>query len=526
MKIRKIFIVILSAAFVCVFSGCSDWLDLKPESEIILDEYWQTESDVDFVLSACYRGLTEDDNIYRMIVWGELRSDNMVSGSGFPDKRYDMQRILDGDITSVNSYCSWASFYTIINYCNTVLYYAPSVVSRDENFTEADLHRVQAEAYTLRALCYFYLVRAFKEVPWIEDPSIDDTQNFKYEKSTEDVILGHLIDDLKYARQYAVTDFGKVAFNKGRITRNAVDALLADIYLWKQDYSDCVSSCNSILADKTLYLQEADLVYTSVFYIGNSSESIFELQFDDDVQKNNPVFNLYGVSGDMLGEVAFPATLGYDSYEKLAGIHSPFNFKGINNTIEGEDDIRAKDSYYLYGGRYFIFKYAGIQRLEMTTGASNYRFRTTTPNWIIYRLSDVMLMKAEALVQLDGSNNLNEALELVNKTYLRSNENQDSLKISNYPTKTDMADLVLRERQRELLFEGKRWFDLMRVARRENSTGTINDFIDHKASGNLSTLGVPVLDGLYMPILRSELESNPNLVQNSYYEQTSSSSER
>ena len=46
--------------------GCNEWLNLKPESEIILDEYWQNESDVDFVLSACYRGLTEESVIYRM----------------------------------------------------------------------------------------------------------------------------------------------------------------------------------------------------------------------------------------------------------------------------------------------------------------------------------------------------------------------------------------------------------------------------------------------------------------------------
>ena len=91
---------IISFVVLLLFSGtsCTDYLTLKPESEIVLENYWQTESDVESVLAACYRGLTEDAVISRMIVWGELRSDNMVAGTGFPTVRYDMQRILDGNL--------------------------------------------------------------------------------------------------------------------------------------------------------------------------------------------------------------------------------------------------------------------------------------------------------------------------------------------------------------------------------------------------------------------------------------------
>jgi hypothetical protein len=151
-----------------------------------------------------------------------------------------------------------------------------------------------------------------------------------------------------------------------------------------------------------------------------------------------------------------------------------------------------------------------------------YEYRSNTANWIIYRLSDVMLMKAEALVELDGATNFNNALSLVNQTYLRSNPEQDSLRIANYPTQGEMETLVLRERQRELLFEGKRWFDLLRVARRENSTSTLNSYINHRSSGSSASLGAPVMDAMYMPIATSELQANPNLIQNSYYQQSTS----
>ena len=120
MNFSKIMLVGLSAMLMVTLSSCDEWLNLKPESEIILDEFWQSESDVESVLAACYRGLTEDANVYRMIVWGELRSDNVVNGRFL---RYDMQRIVDGDITATNPFVSWGSFYTIINYnlCSRII---------------------------------------------------------------------------------------------------------------------------------------------------------------------------------------------------------------------------------------------------------------------------------------------------------------------------------------------------------------------------------------------------------------------
>lgn len=72
------------------------------------------------------------------------------------------------NILPTNSYTSWSSLYTLINYCNTVLYYAPMVI--DPNFTVAELNAKQAEVLTLRALAYFYLVRVYKDVPLVLNP--------------------------------------------------------------------------------------------------------------------------------------------------------------------------------------------------------------------------------------------------------------------------------------------------------------------------------------------------------------------
>jgi hypothetical protein len=526
MKI-KIVVLGMTVLILMGLSSCDQWLTIKPESQILLDEYWKSETDVQAVLAACYKGLTTDDNIYRMIVWGELRSDNLTAGSGIPSSLQDMQKILDGNITPSNGYCNWGSFYTVINYCNTLLYYAPQVTKRDNNFTQAHLQRVQAEALTLRALSYFYLVRTFKEVPWIEDASIDNTQNYARPKDTEQTIINNIIRDLLIAQKYAINDYGSIAYNKGLITLDAVNSLLADVYLWNQQYDLCAQTCDLVLANTNLKLVVADNMFTSVFYQGNSPESIFELQFKENVQFNNPTALLYGsATQSSIGYLSFPIALGYNIYAKDkstgTGIYSPFNYTVSTTSIEGANDIRATD-FYRSGSINSIFKYAGASvRQSVTAGAApTYFYRSNSSNWIVYRLSDVMLMKAEALVELDGAANLNNALSMVNQTYLRSNPTADSLKISNYTSKYSMEQLVLRERQRELLFEGKRWFDLVRVARRENSTSTLNNYINHKISGTTAPLGAPVLDAMYMPILDTELQANPNMVQNPFYTEIS-----
>ncbi|MDD3078448.1 MAG: RagB/SusD family nutrient uptake outer membrane protein [Paludibacter sp.] len=524
-KLSVISIVIL---LILGISGCNEWLDLKPESQIILDEFWQSESDVDAVLAACYKSMTEDAVIYRMIIWGELRSDNMVEGSSINyDKRAGILKILEGEIISTNAYSSWASFYTIINYCNTLIYYSPFVLDRDENFTQDDLNRVKAEALTIRSLAYFYLVRAFKEVPLITDPSIDDTQDYAQPKATERQLLDTIISNLKFAKKYARTDYGRTDYNKQRVTLNLVNALLADVYLWDGQYQNCVNACNEVMADSRLKLVNAAYVYTKVFYVGNSTESIFEIpQYQDENISTRPLYILYGSAYNPLGELSFPETLAYDpSDETTLGAYSPFYYKVATNVYESEDDIRARESYYGYGGKYYIFKYAGKYMLENTlTNKSVPSYRLDISDWIIYRLSDVMLMKAEALVQLDSQSDLNEAITLVNETYLRSNVDADSLKLVNYSTQRDMEKLVLRERQRELLFEGKRWFDLVRLARRDNNTSTLNTYVNYKASGAGISLGASVLDAMYMPIQERELQANSNLEQNPYYAESGSSS--
>jgi hypothetical protein len=510
---KRLFSFAFIAITYIITSGCTDWLDIKPESEMVLEDFWQSESQVNSVVAACYRSFTEYDVMSRMLVWGELRSDNVTAGKSVPD---EMSKMLNVDISPNNKFNHWGSFYTIINTCNTFLHYAPSVVDSDPNFTEAKLHALEAEILSLRALAYFYLVRTFKEVPYIDKPSIDDNQVYNVSKSSEEFILEKIVDDLLLALNYARDKFETPEYTKGRITKNAVRAILADVYLWQENYQACIQTCDQILDDteNRMELVEGEDVLSEVFYDGNSIESIFELQFDDINQDNKVLKEYYGHSGEMFGQWSFPVVFIY-------GVYSPFGFQA-GAVKESVKDLRIKDFLFARVDKFYVFKYAGALRQETSAGFNYYIYRNTTANWIVYRLSEIMLMKAEALIQLE-SNNI-QALDLINTVYLRSNPDLlgQGLNIQDYGSKLDMEKLLLRERQRELMFEGKRWFDLMRLAKRANSPTPLLSYVLKKYSGTASAQAtkMSVMDALYLPIHSDELKANTELVQNPFYELT------
>ena len=151
-------------------------------------------------------------------------------------------------------------------------------------------------------------------------------------------------------------------------------------------------------------------------------------------------------------------------------------------------------------------------------------------NWVIYRLTDIMLLKAEALTQTmrEGSDNetiayntpiLAQAFSLVNAINKRAvcqATLQDTLVATDYSTKAQMEELVLQERQRELMFEGKRWYDLVRRSQRDGNTQTLVNAALRKVTsgGSLIQNKLTKMDAIYWPYNNDEIKVNKNLVQN------------
>ena len=523
----KSFIILMLSAV--VFSSCDDWFDLRPQSETILEDYWTDKNDVLSALSACYRGLNDPSVMERLIVWGEVRSDNVIGGARAQDNR-ELEDILTLKLNASNGYSSWGDFYKIINYCNNVIHFAPEVRKKDPvNFSEREMQSYIAEAKGIRALCYFVLVRTFKNVPFVKEPVIDDTESFELSSTDPDELLAFLVEDLKSIENVApLTWENNLRYSKGRITRAAIYALIADISLWLKDYQTCVEYCDRILyptdSNAPVFSLASGLQHhTEVFIMGNSDESIFELQFNAGNIANYVAFEMYQylVSGSGLGRSGTVFQL------------SAANFN-LRNSFFATTDVRATESFIPIetNGYYPILKYVGarINNLSTVPDIRDYSsVATNYINWIFYRLPDIYLMQAEALVELNGAASRDKIIELVKYTYARSNlMDINSAELDGYfAAYNDVAslrNLVFDERQREFLFEGKRYYDLVRRAERENNAENIvrQYLLNKYASSNLNTVlsKTGTINALYMPINRDEVRLHGGkLEQNPFYKE-------
>lgn len=506
-KILKYFTIALMGV---TFASCEDFFELKPQNEMVLEEFWQTESDVLSVVGSCYRSMQEPGFMQRLIVWGEFRSDNCILGSGDGG---DLNNIANLNLLPSNGYASWGDFYTVINLCNTVEHFAPIAYERDPNFTLGQLRGYLAEVKAIRAYCYFTLVRTFRDIVFSTEPVYDDTVAFRLPQSDPDEIMDFLIEDLKDIEPYAITKWSQTAYTKGRMTQNAVRCLIADMCLWQGRYAEAEEYCTRILNDGNaeLSLVTPTNYNKSVFIDGNSTESIFELQFNRGIIPNYAVCEFYGTSG---GRGPQKQIVAYDF---------------TTTELWDDSDERQYDFYFadVAGGTFPVKKFVSYRRENdiptqvRESDYTNVGDNAGNTNWILYRLADVYLMKAEALTE--QNKDLAGAFELVKFVYDRANSAEPEGLNGAYGDQESMRQLILDERQREFMFEGKRYFDLLRAIRKDPSRLELilSTYLKPKyVAIDQATVSSKLkdMDALYMPIKDSEIKSNHQLVQNPFYE--------
>ena len=543
------------------FNSCSDYLEILPLNEVVLENYWTKKGDVTSVLNGCYEALASEGCLDHMGVWGELRSDNLVRGGNL-DNKYS--EVLKENILPSNDLTKWEDLYKTINRCNTVLAYAGDVQKLDPNYTEAQMLANKAEATFIRDLCYFYLIRTFRDVPMIFDPSIDDTKEYRVAATPMNEALKMLSDDLESVKDYAVLRYvddsrmnnesaASLAYeNCAKVTRVAVYTLLADIYLWRGEYDKAISCCDYVLnfkknqyeervanigqmADMYLFdgipmiresrvnTKECGNAYNEIFGDGFSFESIFELGYSISTYDNKYTSGSYmGGSQGKMGRYSAPE----DYFQ---------NVWSGNNIYFAKNDCRVYENISENEGHFFITKY-GFSHVQLETDnvtdykslRFSYSLRTMDrSNWIFYRLSDVMLIKAEACIMKENSD-FRTAFSLINSINKRARNytetvKNDTLAFSAYSSsREEMVKLLFMERKREFMFEGKRWFDLVRKSLRDNNTHYLANEATQKQKENAVAIKIQLADinAIFWPYNRDELKKNNLLKQNSAYSDT------
>jgi len=470
--------------------SCDSWLELIPPNGLIRNEFWKSKEDVEAVLMAGYETFASMDR--NLFLYGELRADML---KGDDNQSLDEQNIMENNIFPDNPFCNWGPFYSVINNCNEVIKNAPLVQGIDNTFTEPKLKSIVAEAYFLRSLSYFYLVRIFGDVPLITQPADTDEAEFYLSKVTGEEVLIQIVDDLKNNRNFAPSgEFLTIGENKGRASKNAFDALLADIELWRFNYEEVISHVQKIELSDNFELMPSTRWF-ELYYPGNSLESIFEIQFDESLDQSNSIAGL-----------GKRYNFQYDPSQKAFQL---FGSEFSKEIVRGEGSTITKFAE----GEYGIWKYVGQDadgRSERSGSEQN------SANWIIYRYADILLMKAEALSQL---NRFDEALIIINKIRDRAGIAQVSIANST----SAFEDAILLERSLELAYEGKRWFDLMRLGRRNNyarKNKVIEIIVSNVPSAQKRIMAAKLTNplGWYLPVFETEIESNKNMTQNPYYD--------
>ncbi len=569
-RIKNIYRTVCLAGLVAVgATSCTEWLTIYPQDRVVEDEFWEDKQDLEGVRYAAYRQMA--GTIDKLAVWGDLRSDTYKINrqeDGSQSNRLKYIDIMNGQPDSSMSIFDWGGVYKTINLCNKVLQHGEEILAKDKQFTSQEWKQMEAEMRAMRALNYFYLIRAFKDVPYTTKVVNSDTE-VRYDTLMPQLqVLDSIILDCERVKGKARDRFTSLADTKGMITNAAIYAMLADMCLWRaslhegrhektvkylmtntdgvrdfftytDDYAlaaayadtclmrlaeqnlaeqqsssqqqtmletyDCGLGSNYMMIKNTFRginesLQPKLEAMTEIFLKGNSVESILELQFraSDDF-KNDMVNSFYGYNKSTLLEVNADALKacysgGIDGEDtNNGGAWDSRLWVSCQKNLTKYKEPSSADQPGYYCMKYCIPGADDVNVIKMTPQTTGQKLdymvylSQSYNHWILYRMTDVMLIKAEALVHT-GAAGKKEALRLCTAIRRRSygnykdgsvpDENASNNKgPGTIATSTNVSDVdadkwVLNERQVELLGEGKRWFDLVRFAERNSYSKT------------------------------------------------------
>lgn len=502
-------------------TACNDYLDITPENSLPTEKMWKSKSDVESALYAGYYNLRSTITTH-LIPLGELRAGCVKRRSAGDLDKFEVK-------STTSTVTDWKVFYKVIADANGVITNASKAKANDATYTEQEMNSHLCEAYFLRALSYFYIVRNWRDAPLQLEPVETDASDLYVPQSSESEIIAQIKADLNTAIALgaAKETFDTTWETKGRATIWAIYALMTDVCLWNQDFNEAITYADLILESKSAYAPRfmstaSHSSWFKIFNPGNSEESIFELQYsstktDGTSYQTNTLPTLFYTDNTttyMLSE-NLTRELNQDAQSIL--------------TLYADPDMYGRTKYGSYtaaenSNTGYIWKYIGGTTITEPRTTSYY-----DPNFIIYRVSEVMLMKAEALVMRNMGENIEDnqaALDLVNEIRLRTNLQETTTGVSS--GLTSLLDAILHEQIMEFIAEGKTWYNMLRIGRFNDPTGSVNFINDlfianvtnYNETAGESKIKSTLLDknAWYLPVNESELTRNKALKQNPYYE--------
>ena len=342
----------------------------------------------------------------------------------------------------------YVSMYYTIAASNGIIANVPKI--NDPTFTQSQKDSIMGQAYAIRAMAHFDLLRMFGE-HWNTSsiygiPVVTTEQNHSsvVARSTVAQTYQAIITDLQQA--YALIPNSKPYFNE-YINPVAVQALLARVYLYERDYTHAIASADSVIKDGSYSLLNSSS-FSQIYTTKLSGESIFELVFN---VQNQSAYNsfTYSRTAALSTEVLFLADSTMNTFFTNRAGDLRSSLVDFSPATEGQ-----------FGGLGRTQKYRG----EINKDNSAY----------LIRMAEVYLIRAEAQGLSPGG--------LADLNAVRTNRGLTALTNADITTlyNDDFTAAVLDERLAEFNFEGQRMFDLARTQRRNlilNGSG-LDDYTD------------------------------------------------
>ncbi|WP_294920811.1 RagB/SusD family nutrient uptake outer membrane protein [uncultured Prevotella sp.] len=530
-------------------TSCDDFLDLKPTGTFTEEQL--DDSSIEGLMASAYAGLEahffgNNESFAGPITnWVfDVRSDDALKGGGDITMEQYIHQLEVSNVTSDNAVAldKWRNNYYAISRVHKAM-------NAIENSNIANKATYLGELKLLRAYFYFDLIRIFKQVPYFTEN--EDPNGKRADEYTRDQIFSFIKQDLVDA--YSVLP--EEQSQAGRFNKYVAAAVMAKVSAFTSNWSDVETYANYVIASNKydFYDNYGDM---SKIEFNNKKESIMAVQFS--TANNNAHINwsnllnttysegaLFGTGDDFfLGSQnlvdafatdnnGLPYLDGSDHYVKTTengdgnydGNVDPrldFTVGRLGMPFRGHTYnkkwCRAYDIYGEYSGK------KGLIDPSSPDMVQGFPWGASALNYCIIRYSDIVLLKAEALIEQNKQ--LDEARTLINDVRKKAQRSIDgnytpqdldpfnaNYNVGLYPsegwTQEYARKAVRMERRLELAMEGNRWFDLLRW---NTAVSTVNAYMQSEQRYHTYYAGNSISeDELYFSVPYEEVNNSNGL---------------
>lgn len=506
-------------AFLLNCVACVDALDMTPENSVTFMNVFETERELEIGVMGAEAS-----------VRNEMAGQDLAPNGEYSDYFEEGAWALLQEHQPAGYITQWDWFYRTISYANAPLPYIDKIEMSQER---RDFYKGQI--YFFKAFAYLHIIRLCGDCVLIRDEVEIAPQGQTSWIKVIDYAIGLAKEAVRLLPEWdKLTDAnGNAVTHRARPCKGAANALLAHLCAWKagckymakpedRNYDEqelwkiAEQACTDIIKREDIYkLANTPEDMCESTLVGGSKESVFESIFrnywDELAQtKWDQSMALTSMAKFYQGyPVVTGATMGEIQY---------MSYRITNETVEKmfpKNDLRRDAWFYRYeymrdsvdsditGGYAYPYKYRKAY-VSTDGGAGSGYFINFDANKIWWRLADIILLRAECRARLGGSY-LQGAIDDLNM--IRTRANAKLYDASEYGGNLRYA--IFKEREKEFLIEGGRWFDVLR-----------NEYYKTELYGGFRTVSAQdIVDGVFFgAITSSYFWDNPLLRQNVYWQ--------